>query len=309
MSDERPDVLWFNGAVVPWNEGRVHVWSELAIRGTSVFEGIRAYWHEGTRSHYLLALDEHLARLFRSARLLRLPTAMTASTVAAAIEELVAALGVDDHLYVRPTLYVDAGRYSDRLDEVVTGAYVVAFPVSRPPLPRPGVRCTVSSWRRMPDDVLPPRAKAGGAYLAFRLPLAEARDRGFDDAILLDARGKVTEATGAALIMVSDGRAVTPPLTAGVLESITRARLMSLLRDDLGVPVEEREIDRTELYLADEVLLCGTLAEVQPVVAVDNVTLPGAAPGTVTAALAERYAEICLAGPDAPDGWLRRVAP
>lgn len=304
MSDERPPVLWFNGSVVPWDEGRVHVWSEVAIRGTSVFEGIRAYWHAATEQHYVLAFDEHVRRLFRSARLLRLPTRMTPESVEHAVWDLLAALGARDHLYVRPTLYVDEGRYSDRLDEVVTGAYVVAFPVPRPAAAR-GVRVTVSSWRRMPDDVLPPRAKAGGAYLAFRLPLVEARDRGFDDALLLDARGKLTEATGAAAFVVRDGRVATPPLTAGVLESITRAKLVELLRDDLGVPVDVRDIDRSELYLADEAFLCGTLAEVQPVVAIDHVELPGAAPGTITARLVERYAEICTSGPAAPPGWLR----
>ena len=304
MTEEKPTHLWFNGAVVPWADGQVHVWSELAIRGASVFEGIRLYWHEPSRCHYALALDEHIDRLFRSARLLRLPTSMTPASLEQAIWDLVAVLDEPNHLYLRPTLYLEEGRYAYRPEDVVAGTYVVGFPVPRTDRDA-GVRVLVSSWRRMPDSVLPPRIKAGGAYLAFRLPLVEAHTRGFDDAILLNERDKVAEATGTALVIVRRGRAVTPPVTAGVLESITLARALRLLSDDLGIPVEEREVDRSELYDADEMFLCGTLAEIRPVVVVDDLELSGGQPGPITTALADRYAEICLAGPDAPPGWLR----
>lgn len=304
MTETKPSHLWFNGAVVPWSEGKVHVWSELAIRGASVFEGIRLYWHERSRRHYALALDEHLERLFRSAHLLRLPTTMTTDSLEQAIWDLVAALDEPDHLYLRPTLYLEEGRYGFRADEVVTGTYVTGFPVPRADRDA-GVRVLVSSWRRMPDNVLPPRIKAGGAYLAFRFPLIEARTRGFDDAILLNERDKVAEATGTAVVILRRGRAVTPPVTAGVLESITLSRVLRLLSDDLGIPVEEREVDRSELYDADEMFLCGTLAEIQPVLAVDDIELSGGQPGMVTKTLADLYGSTCLAGPDAPPGWLR----
>jgi branched-chain amino acid aminotransferase len=278
VTDDKPPVLWFNGAIVPWHEARVHVWSELAIRGASVFEGIRAYWDGERRAHYVLALDTHLRRLRESSQLLRFPDgdALLPAMRAGALD-LVRALGQAEDLYVRPTIYIDEGRYGWRADSVRLGSYVVAFPVPRVPSPRPGVRCCVSTWRRADDLVMSPRVKAGAAYLAMRLPHIEADQRGLDDAILLNSRDKVSETTGAALFLVRRGAAVTPPLTAGILESITRDLVIGLLRGE-GVRVDEREVDRTELYVADEVFMCGTLCEVQEIVEIDGMPI---APGGV----------------------------
>jgi branched-chain amino acid aminotransferase len=307
MTEKRPAILWFNGAIVPWDQGTVHVWSELAIRGVSVFEGLRSYWSAEDRCHNLVALDLHLKRLYESARIMRLPVDTDASTLTRAIYDLIAALGHDEHLYVRPTLYVDSGRYAASGRDVVCGAYIVAFPVPRAQATLMGARCCVSTWRRASDLTMPPRAKAGAAYQAFRLPLIEAQQRGFDDAILLNDRGTVAEATGAAVFIVRDGDIITPPATSGILESITRRLVIDLLRTEYGRSVIEREIDRTELYVADEIFMCGTLAEVQPVVEIDDLVVGGGAPGPVTTAVRDRYQAHCESPVGDRPTWLTAV--
>ncbi len=300
---ERPQVLWFNGRLVPWDEARVHVWSEVAVRGTNVFEGLRAYWDAAAAVHRLVSLDAHLRRLFESAKLLRLPAEhVTRESLTGAIFALVAALGERRHLYVRPTVYVEDGRHRD----MVMGAYVVAFPVARPAGVEDGIRCCVSSWRRASDAVFPPRIKSGAAYQAFRLSAMEAEERGFDEAILLDQGGDVAEATGATVFVVRCGVAATPPVSSSILESVTRRHAQRLLRE-LGVETVERPVNRSELYVADEVFLTGTLAEITPVVGVDGHAVGEGRPGPVATACRDRYLAICEGRQPDLDGWLTAV--
>lgn len=305
MSEEKPEVLWFNGAVVPWAEGNVHVWSELAIRGTSVFEGIRAYWNEEQSAHFAVGLEDHLDRLFDSARLLRIPTEETPETIRSGISELLQASGVGESMYVRPTLYINEGRYGYKLEDVEGGAYVVAFPVAVPDI-RSSIRCCVSTWRRSNDLSMPPRAKSGGAYQAFRLPLVEAKERGFNDAILLNDRGQVAEATGAALFIVRNGVLSTPPLTAGVLESITRKIVLEVAAS-AGIQTDVREIDRTELYLADEIFMCGTLCEIRTIGGIDDLSVGDGGPGPITLRLAELYRLAVDPNSEEPTPWLTKM--
>jgi branched-chain amino acid aminotransferase len=304
---ERPPVLWFNGRLVSWDEGVVHVWSEVAIRGTNVFEGLRAYWDASAGCHRLVSLEAHLARLFQSARLLRLPTEhVTAAGLRDAVFALIGALGERSHLYVRPTIYVEEGRHGHRSGEMVMGAYVVAFPVPRALAVHSGIRCCVSSWRRASDAVFPPRIKAGAAYLAFRLSSIEASERGCDEAILLDQAGDVAEATGASVFVVRDGVVYTPPVSSSILESITRRHAIRLLAA-MGVDVRERAVNRTELHVADEVFLTGTLAEITPVVELDGRPVAEGLPGPVAAACRDRYLAICEGREPDVDGWLTVV--
>jgi branched-chain amino acid aminotransferase len=304
---EKPELAWFNGRVVPWHEARVHVWSELAIRGTNVFEGLRAYWNEREERYYLLSLDPHLRRLYQSGRLLRFPPHLSVEVFRRAIFDLLTALDLREHAYVRPTIYIEEGRYGFEPGEIDMGAYVVAFPTPRPAQTLRGARCCVSSWRRSGELVFSPRIKAGAAYQAFRLPLIEAHERGFDDAILLNADDKVAEASGAAVFIIRDGTIITPPVTAGILESISRRNVIELLRAEHGKTVVEREIDRTELYIADEIFMCGTLCEIQPVIAVDGYTIGDGTPGPLTTVYRDRYFQICESGAEAPYGWLTPV--
>jgi branched-chain amino acid aminotransferase len=299
----RPPVLWFNGRIVPWAEATVHVWSEVATRGTNVFEGLRAYRDDAAGVHRLVSLDAHLRRLLESAKLLRLPTThVSRESLTEAIFALIAALDEPSHLYVRPTVYVEEGRHAD----MAMGAYVVAFPVARAAGVERGLRCCISTWRRASDAVLPPRIKSGAAYQAFRLSAIEAAERGFDEAILLGHDGDVTEATGATVFAVRGGVAVTPPVSSSILESITRGHAMRLLAG-MGVETVERPLNRTELYVADEVFLAGTLAEIAPVVGVDGLAVGDGRPGPVATACRDRYLAICEGREPDAGGWLTAV--
>lgn len=299
-----PDHMWLNGKVVDWANAQVHVWSEAATRGASVFEGIRGYWHEPTGSYYALSYQQHLRRLYQSAKLLRFPSTVGPDELSAGMAQLLRQLDYREHAYLRPTLYLDDshGQGAGAI-EVSTGAYVVCFRMPRP-AQRDGIRCGVSSWRRPGDLTLSPRIKSGAGFLALRLPRIEAAERGFDDMIMLNEHGTVAEATGANVFVVREGTTITPPVTVGLLEGVTRARLLRLL-PELGVPVLERELGRSELYAADEVFLCSTLHEILPVLQVDGFTIGDGRPGPVSTRAAEHYVRNCDAGPDAAPGWLQ----
>jgi branched-chain amino acid aminotransferase len=300
--------MWFNGQIVRWAEARVHIWSETAARGANVFEGIRAYWHEETATYYACALPEHLRRLYQSAKLLRFPTAFGADALSQAMADLLYALDFDAHAYLRPTLYLDDsfGGGVGALD-VTAGAYVLCFRMPHPDAAT-GIRCGVSTWHRPSDLTLSPRVKSGAGFMSLRLARIEAAERGFDDAILLNERGTVAEASGDNIFIVRSGVAITPPVGVGLLEGVTRGLLVRLLPEALGIPVVEREIGRSELYAADEVFLCGTLHEIQPVIDIDGFVVGEGSPGPVTVRLRELYRRHCQAGPEAPAGWLQPLA-
>lgn len=302
-----PSVLWFNGRVVDWADGNVHITSEVAVRGATVFEGLRSYWHASCGRHFILDLEAHLDRLRQSATILRFPDVWSLNVISDGIKSLVRSLRYEENLYVRVALYIDHPSYGFRERDTQVGAYAVAYPVPRSEGCEHGIRCRFSSWRRAPDAVAPPRAKSGAFYQMFRLPRIEAEETGYDDFILMNMHGTVAEASGASVFVVRNGTVSTPPLTADILEGITRRRVMELLSADLGLSVTAREIDRTELYVADEVFLAGTLTEIQPVVEIDGYVIGDGTVGRITSRCRDRYFEICASGDDAPEGWLTRV--
>ncbi len=302
-----PSLIWFNVSLVQWEEAKVHVWSELAIRGTSVFEGIRAYWSSEEKKYYILDFDAHIQRLFQSAKLLRFPVRIDPDTIRDAIFSLLRALDFREHAYIRPTLYIEQGRYGFKPEDTTIGMHIAAFISPRTPSFYSGVRCHVSSWRRARELGVSPRVKAGAAYLAFRLAFIEAMEHGYDDVILLNDHETVAETPGASIFIVKRGIVSTPSGASGILESITRKRLLDLLKDEFGIETREREIMRTELYSADEVFLCGTLCEVQAVTAIDSYMLGNGEPGSLTKRCRDRYLAICESGKHAPAGWLTPV--
>lgn len=287
MYETTPDRIWWNGQIVPWADARIHVTSEVATRGMNLFEGMRAYWWPEVGAHGVVYRDRHFVRLRDSARLTRMPPRAAQRWIEAlrdGCDALLRDLGHRGDLYLRPTVYIDTGRYGWREEEVTLGAYVAAYPADEL-IGRP-VRAIVSSWRRTPDSSISPLIKVGAAYQAFRLPRIEAAERGADEAIVLNQYDAVAETGGAALFMVRHGEVVTPPLADGVLDGITRAAVIRLLRTRLGRPVVERSVPRSELGIAEEIFLCGTLDEIRPVVSVDGLPI---AEGPVGLAVREHY--------------------
>jgi branched-chain amino acid aminotransferase len=280
---------WQNGEFTPWEQCQVHVRAQALMSGAAVFEGLRAYWNPERQQSYLFRIPEHAARLAASLKVMRMrqeaPPDLTEICA-----ELVRRNGWREDVHLVPLAYLDVapdlGPLSPNPNE---GLVITGIARAGGKALTQGFHVRVSSWARISDRDLPPRVKATANYHNSRLALLEARADGYDNALLLNQRGTVAEGPGACVMMIRDGRVVTPPLTAGILEGITRATLIQLFGERLGLAVEEREIDRTELYLADELFLCGTGAEVTPIVSVDRVPVGAGRPGELTLAIQREY--------------------
>ena len=298
-----PDHIWFDGAVRPWAYARVHVWTEVVQRAASVFEGLRGYWSAAESRHYFVKVDEHVDRLAESAKVVRIPRTMTREEVVGALCDLTTRLGYREDVYARPTLYLERGRYTVGGTAQDTGFFLPLFPAPREKSIAEGISCQVSSWIRSDDTAAPPRIKAAANYYNLRMARLEAATHGYDEAILLNRAGHVAETAGASVFVVRRGQVATPHTSESILESITRRCAIELLAEQ-GVAVTERAVDRTELYVGDEVFLTGTLCEITPVVSVDGMRIGSGKPGPVTEALQAAYYEACQAGRDDTRGWL-----
>jgi branched-chain amino acid aminotransferase len=302
-----PEWIWRSGTFVPWEQATVHVNAVGHASVAAVFEGVKAYRAADGERLLVFRLDDHLRRLADSARLCRLSLPHTPEELHRAVVELLARNGYREDTYLRPWAF-PGGVIREQM--VPAGAacemIVDSWPFRSSLETARGCRAAVSSWLRQADSSAPPRAKAFSNYHNGRLALMEARENGHDWPVMLNERHKVSEGAGACIALVRDGVVVTPSLTSGVLPGITRDTALVLLRE-LGVPVEEREVDRTELYLADEIFFMGTAWEVLPVTAIDGLTVGGGVPGPVTEALTEAYVRLVRGGDDRFPDWITEV--
>ena len=289
----RPAFVWWNGQRRSWEECTVHVtelgWSTIG----AVFEGIRAYTGDRPDELFIFRLRDHLQRLERSIKLVRFTLDYGLDELTEAAVDLLQANQVRDDTYLRPLAYA-ANTYGKRATHL---GHETALLISTSPMPtnlKSGLAQTarVSSWRRISEDVMPPRVKNLSNYRNSQLAAMEARLDGYDTAILLNQQGKVSEGPGSCLMLVAGGKIVTPDLGSGILESITRDTLIVLGREMLGLEVVERQVDRTELYLADEAFLCGTAAEITPIVSIDKYAVGDGHPGPITHALEEVFENV-----------------
>jgi branched-chain amino acid aminotransferase len=285
---DQADLIWMNGEFVAWDEAKVHVLTHGLHYGTGVFEGIRAYDTEhGTA---IFRHQDHIDRLFKSAELYYMPIPYTREELRTATHELI----VRNNLpacYIRPIVFRGYGTMGlFPLDAPVDvtiavwpwGAYLGAESQ------RTGVRAKVSSWRRISPDSLIPAAKASGQYLNSILAKIESHKAGYEEAILLDDHGHVCEGSGENIYVVRDGSIITPPQTAGILDGINRKSVLTIARD-LGYEVVIRDLGRSELYLADEVFLSGTAAELVPVREIDDHAVGAGKPGPITRAIQQVF--------------------
>lgn len=296
-----PKYLWWDGELVEWEKASVHVTDMEWVGTSSVFEGIKAYRNpEEDRSH-VFRLEDHMRRFDDSMRLMGMKPKWNASQLTESVMELLRANGVKDDHYIRPFAYLGRGSIlsMDRPERIL----ITNTPFTSSLKTGRALSAAVSSWTRISDNVMPPRVKAEANYRNSALAASEARRNGYDEALLLNDRGKISEAAWACVMIVKRGRVVTPPVTAGVLESITRYALLQMFDEQMGVKTEEREIDRTEVYLADEVFLCGTGYEVTPVTSVDRFQIGDGKIGPLTTRMIDLYHDV-VRGMDAPyDAW------
>jgi branched-chain amino acid aminotransferase len=278
---EQADVIWHNGELVAWEDAKVHVLTHGLHYGTGVFEGIRAY--ETARGTAIFRHHDHLQRLLNSAELYYMPIPFTLDELRRATHELIAANEMRE-CYIRPIAFRGYGQMGlyplDCPVEVSIAVWQWAAYLGEEGK-RDGIRAKVSSWRRIPHDSLIPHAKASGQYLNSVLAKIEASKAGYQESLLLDSHGFVCEGSGENVFVVKNGVISTPPQTAAILDGISRRSVMTIA-GDLGYELVERDLARAELYLADEVFLCGTAAELVPVREIDDHAIGGGVPGPVT---------------------------
>jgi branched-chain amino acid aminotransferase len=301
-----PRWIWRNGELVPWAEATVHVNAVGHASVAAVFEGIKAY-RAGERRLLVFRLREHLARLATSARICRITLPYGPEEIGVAVLDLLRANAYDGDTYLRPWAFP---RGVIREQMVPAGArcevVVDSWPfVSQLLTPR-GCRAMVSSWVRTGDASMPPRVKAFSNYHNGRLAVIEARTNGHDWPVLLNDQGKVSEGPGACIALVRDGVMITPSLTSGVLESVTRSTALTLLRE-AGVTCEERPVDRSELYLADEIFFLGTGWEILPVTEIDGLPVGAGKPGPTAGRLEQDYVDVVRGRSRRHAGWLTEV--
>ncbi|MEB3263911.1 MAG: branched-chain amino acid transaminase [Synechococcus sp.] len=293
---------WFGGKCVPFAEATLSVATHALHYGTGAFGGMRAMPNPSDPGEILLfRADRHARRLSQSARLLL--TELSEETIHSAINAFLQANRPTCPIYLRPFVYTSDLGIAPRLHDIQTDFLIYGIELGDYLSPD-GVSCRISSWTRQEDRSLPLRGKISGAYITSSLAKTEAVKSGFDEALLLNSRGKVSEASGMNLFLVRDGVLITPGVDQDILEGITRASVLELARD-LGIPVLERAVDKTELFVADEVFLTGTAARVTPVRRVETTDLSTHRP--VMEALRERLTTITEGRDPAYDHWVTRI--
>ena len=262
--------VFHDGDFARYNDVRLGLMTHALHYGTGVFEGIRAYWNAKAEQLFLLQPVAHYERMKHSANVMRMRLPHTTEELVNFTVELLRRNGFKSDVYVRPLLYTSSEEIGVRLHNLQHDFFIYAIPFGQYVDIESGIKCMVSTWRRVPDQSLPARAKITGSYAQSALAKSEAVEAGYDEAIVLDVEGHVSEGSAENLFMLKDGVFVTPPVTDDILEGVTRLLLMKVIKDELGLPVVERSIDRTELYTCDELLLCGTGAQISPVIEVDK---------------------------------------
>jgi branched-chain amino acid aminotransferase len=304
MKTKGAEFIWFDGKLVKWDEATVPVMSHALHYGTSVFEGIRAY---PTKNNlYVFRLKEHMERLHRSANVYSLSVKYSAKELCDATIELLKRISIKESLYIRPLTFV--GMHGIDLNitrDSPTHTVIITFPFAKY-FNGEGVKACVSSWRRNHDSSTPPMAKAAGNYLNSILAIQESKRNGYDESVLLDLEGNVSEASGENIFIIRNDKIYTPYSANSVLEGITRDTAITIARD-MGYEFAERLISRTELYMSDELFLTGTAAEIIAVTNIDGHQIGNGREGPVTKSIREMYTKIVSAGVKKYMDWLTPV--
>ncbi len=281
-------IVYFNGRYVPMHEAQVGILTHALHYGTGVFEGIRAHWDEGQEEMFLLRPVEHYQRWKRNCGILRIAVPPSAEDLSEITLELIKRNALRTNVYIRPLAYKSAERIGVATDDQDAFA-IVALPFGDYLHGEGGLHAGVSSWRRIEDNAIPARAKICGAYVNSALATDDARRSGFDEAIFLNENGQVAEGATCNIFMMRKGKLITPSVTENVLEGITRDSVMELAERELDLQVVERAIDRSELYMCDELFFTGTAVGVMPVVRVDHRPVKDGEIGEVTRKLRQLY--------------------
>ena len=299
-----PKFVWFDGKLVRDEDARVPVMTHAIHYGTSVFEGLRGYWN--SKNLNIFRLQDHIKRFRNSGKVYSIALRFTDKEIANAIIQICKKNNVKESCYIRPFYFV--GKHGINLhvtENTPTHAAIVMFPFGEL-FNRNGIKVGISSWRRIHDISTPPLAKMGGNYLNSILATQESKRNGYDEAILLDHLGNISEAPGENIFIVRDGKLLTPPPSSSALEGITKDSVVKIA-EDLGYQIVEREIPRTEIYFADEVFLTGTAAEISPVISIDGKRVGNGKVGEITENIRKAYSDITMGKNKKYSKWITSV--
>ena len=289
-----------NGKAIPFGDARVHPLAVGLAYGAAVFEGIRAYMNPATGRLSVFRLEEHLVRLDQGMKFMRFDNPPSRDTLRQGVLDSIRANAPDDDCYIRLQVHLESR--GSMASTGTVGWVCAAMPRERSPKRATGLSLGVSSWTRIADNTMPARIKATANYHAGRIATLQSKADGYDGPILLTRDGKVSESAGACLFMVRDGVVITPARDNDILESVTRDTVLHLATE-LGLPTAERRADRTELYVADEVFLCGTGQELVPVATIDRLPVGDGKPGPITMRLQDAYESVVRGTTDAHAEW------
>ena len=296
--------VWFDGKYILMEKAKVPITTHAIHYGTSIFEGIRAYWN-GKNLH-VFRLDDHVKRFRRSGQFYNIPLNFSDVEITDAIIGVCRKNKIKNSCYIRPFYFVgDYGINLHVTEKAPTNVAIITFPFGDL-FNKNGITAGVVSWRKFSDASTPPQAKMGGNYLNSIIATQEAKRNGVDEAILLDHNGNVSEAPGENIFIVREGRLSTPSLASSALEGITRDAIIKIARD-LDIDVVERDIARSELNISDEIFLTGTAAEITPVIEIDSKRIGNGKPGDITTKMMQEYTDIVMNKNDGYDHWLTEV--
>jgi branched-chain amino acid aminotransferase len=298
---------FFQGKIVPYEEAKVGVLTHALNYGTGVFEGIRAYWNSDQEDLFLLLAREHYTRFLRNTRMVFIDVPYTVDELVNYTAELCRMQGYREDVYIRPLAYKSSETIGVSMQGIADDTAIIATPFGNYVNMDRGLAVCVSSWKRSDDNAIPGRAKITGNYVNSALAKNEAILNGYDEAIVLNQLGYVSEASAANIFLVRDGVLVTPSVADGILEGYTRSAVITLAKDELGVHCVERSVGRSELYAADEIFLCGTGVQVAPITSVDHRRVGTGEVGPISSALQEMYFDVVRARNPKYFDWLMPV--
>jgi len=304
MSDPSTRYAFFGDRIVPIAEATVSVMTHALHYGTAVFGGMRGYWNAEQEQLYVFRPHDHFTRFLQSGKLLRMPLTYTPAGLTEIVSALLRAEGFRENCYIRPLAYISEPTISVRVHDLASAVTIFAMPFGSYIANEEGAHVAFSAWRRVDDNAIPARGKIAGAYVNSALSSTDVRLAGYDEALVLNDDGHVSEMSSANFFIVRDGVAITPPVQSNVLEGIVRRSVIQLLRDELGVSVLERNIDRSEVYLADESFMCGTGVQIAAITRIEHRAIGSGSMGDITTRLRDLFFDVVAGKVERYRSWL-----
>ncbi|MDD5622643.1 MAG: branched-chain amino acid transaminase [Actinomycetota bacterium] len=303
-----PGFAFFEGKIIPIEQARIDIRTNALQYGTGIFEGIRCYWNEKNKTNYVFRIEDHYRRFILNSRIMMLDIKYSIEELCDITVELLRKEGYKEDSYVRPFAYNSGLNIGPKLVGNKQDLFIYTIPLGEYLDISKAINVCISSWDRIPDNSIPPRAKISGSYVNAAFQKTEALLNGYDEALVLTANGKhVSEGSAMNVFMVKNGNLITPPVTDDILEGITRDTVIKLAKDSENIDVIERSIDRTELYIADELFFCGTGAQISPIGNVDKRTIGNGEMGPLTKKLQQLYFRVVKNEISKYSDWCRKV--